>query len=148
MLTFLQEEWGKIERVVDGTMHKRGADDFMVALRTGRLGLSPFSNMTPAAILMPQIIDHVPRIRESVIRDEYKSTGTDGRPEPRPVVPGMHRKRTLEEMKELRDEAERERVGRYRGAYEMIDLKVVAYPDGTLEISWSGGACKLSGTRW
>ena len=51
MLTYLQEEWGKIERVVDGTMHKWGAEDFMVALRTGRLGLSPSSNMTPADIL-------------------------------------------------------------------------------------------------
>jgi hypothetical protein len=90
----------------------------------------------------------VPRIRESVIRDEYKSTGTDGHPEPCHVVPGMHRQRTPEEMKELRDEAERERVGRYLQAYEMLDLKVVAHPDRTLEISWTGGGCKLSGTRW
>lgn len=51
MLTYLQGEWGKIERVVDGTMQKWGAEDFMVALRSGRLGLSPFSNMAPADIL-------------------------------------------------------------------------------------------------
>ncbi|HEX5850633.1 MAG TPA: hypothetical protein VFY59_15665, partial [Rubrobacter sp.] len=97
---------------------------------------------------LPQMIDDVPRIREYVIRDEYKGAGTNGHLRPQIVVPGMHRKRTPEEMKVLRDEAERERIGRYRRAYEMLDLKVVAYPDGTLEISWTGGGCKLSGTRW
>jgi hypothetical protein len=55
---------------------------------------------------------------------------------------------TPEEIKELRQEAEHERPERYRRAYEMLNLKVVAYPDGTLEISWTGGSCKLSGTRW
>jgi hypothetical protein len=51
-------------------------------------------------------------------------------------------------MKELGDEAERERAGRYRRAYEMLDLKVVAYPEGDLEISWTGDVRHLSGTRW
>ena len=83
-----------------------------------------------------------------MIRDEYKSTGTGGHPKPRPVVPGMHRKRTPEETKELRDEAERERTGRYRGAYEKLDLKVVAYPEGDLAISWTGGVRHLSGRPW
>jgi len=60
----------------------------------------------------------------------------------------MHRKRTPEEMKELRDEAERERAERYRTVYEMLNLKVVAYPEGDLEISWTGGVRHLSGIRW
>ncbi len=97
---------------------------------------------------LPQMIDKVPRIRESVIRDEYKGAGSNGHLKPHLVVPGMHRKRTPEEMKKLKAEAERERTGRFRQAYEMLDLKVVAHPDGILEISWTGGSCKLSGTRW
>ena len=97
---------------------------------------------------LPQMIDYVPRIRESVMKDEHKSAGTSRHLKPHPVMPGMHRKRIPEEMKELTDEAERERAGRYRSAYEMLNLKAVAYPDGTLEISWTGGSCELSSTRW
>jgi hypothetical protein len=60
----------------------------------------------------------------------------------------MRSARGPEEIAELRREAERERAERYRRAYEMLNLKVVAYPDGTLDITWTGGRCKLSGTRW
>jgi hypothetical protein len=96
---------------------------------------------------LPQMIDDVPRIRESVVKDEHKSQYRDGHFKPRLVVPGSHRKRTPEEIEQLRREAERERAERYQGAYEMLNLKVVAYPDKTLDISWTGGDCKLSGSR-
>jgi hypothetical protein len=91
---------------------------------------------------LPQIIDDRPPIREYVIKDEHKNKGLT----PRSVVSGSHRKRTPEEMEQLRQEAERERAERYRRAYDMLNLKVVAYPDGTLEISWTGGFCKLQDT--
>ena len=92
---------------------------------------------------LPEIINHVPRIRETVPKERPKSE----RLQPHLVEPGSHRTRAPEEMEQLRREAERERAGRYRRAYEMLNLKVVAYPDGTIDISWTGGSCKLSGTR-
>ena len=94
----------------------------------------------------------MPRIREHVLDENrtaaYVPTKSAKSYKIEVVVVGMHRKRTPEEMEELRGGAERERAGRYRRAYEMLNLKVVAYPGGTLEIFWTGGSCKLSGTRW
>jgi len=51
LVTYLKEKWGEVEQIVDGTMQKWGAEDFMVALRSGRLELSPFSNMAPEDIV-------------------------------------------------------------------------------------------------
>jgi hypothetical protein len=65
------------------------------------------------------------------------------------LTQGKRRKRTPEEMEQLRREAERERAKRYQNVFDRLNVKVVAYPDGDLEISWTGGVCKLSGTsRW
>ena len=58
-------------------------------------------------------------------------------------MPGTYRKRTPEELDQLRRTAERERAERYRWAYEKLGLKVIAYPDGALEITWLGGISKL-----
>jgi hypothetical protein len=84
---------------------------------------------------LPQIINHMPRIREYVERDEYETQHRPGHLSPRPVVPGKHRKRTPEEMEELRQEAERERAERYRDLYERLGLKVIAFKDKTLEVA-------------
>ena len=51
LLTYLKAEWSKIEHVVDGAIEKWGAKDFMVALRSGRIELSPFSNMSPEDVV-------------------------------------------------------------------------------------------------
>lgn len=57
------------------------------------------------------------------------------------------RYRTPEEMEKLREKRERERAQRYGAAYAMLGLKVVVYHDGSLEITWRRGGCKLSGPR-
>jgi hypothetical protein len=99
---------------------------------------------------LPQMIDDMPHIRGYVVKNEHKSERRNGHPpKPRLVVPGSHRKRTSEELEQLRHKAGLERDERYKWAYEKLGLKVVAYSDGVLEISWRGGICKLSGTsRW
>ena len=51
----------------------------------------------------------------------------------------MHRKRTPEEMEELRQEAERERAERYQYMYAKLGLKALAHRDGTLEFTWKAG---------
>jgi hypothetical protein len=89
---------------------------------------------------LPDLIDHMPRIRESVVRDEHKSKHL----KPHPVVPGMHRKRTPEEIEELHQEAERERAWRYRDMYELLGLKVVAFKDKTLEVTGTFGIGKIT----
>ena len=62
------------------------------------------------------------------------------------LEPGKFRRRTPEEMEQLRKEAERKQAERCRRIYEKLNLKVVAYPDGDLEISWTGGVRKLLDT--
>jgi len=114
------------------TERKKAAEDELAKLEDARRYAEYLDEM-PRLVEdylreLPEIIDHMPRIWEHVL-DE-------------------NRTRTPEEMEELRGEAERERAGRYLRAYEKLNLKVVAYPGGTLEIFWTGGSCKLSGTRW
>jgi DNA invertase Pin-like site-specific DNA recombinase len=110
---------------------------------------------------LPEIMEHMPRIRERVRDEDHapvyalydEETGerigtTAARPPgklaPELVVPGMHRKRTEEEMVALRTEAERDRAERYAWLYAELGLHVVAFPDGTLEITWHGGVSKLA----
>jgi hypothetical protein len=80
------------------------------------------------------MVDNLPQIREPLMKDEYKSAVPNGHLKPRPVVPGMHRK------------AAKERAERYRSLCELLNLHVIAYPNGDLEISWFGGVWKLEGT--
>ena len=63
------------------------------------------------------------------------------------LTPECIRYRTPEEMEKLREKRERERAEHYGVAYAMLGLKVVAHHDGSLEITWRGGGCKLSGPR-
>jgi site-specific DNA recombinase len=110
---------------------------------------------------LPQMIDYMPRIREYVQREDHTpvyaifdeetgervgttTTRPPGKLAPELVVPGMHRKRTPEEMEELRQEAERERARRYRGLYELLGLKVVAFKDKTLEVTGTFGVDKIT----
>jgi hypothetical protein len=96
------------------------------------------------------MVDELPRIRDYTLSDEYKARRDSERRnghglKPYPVVSGTYRKRTPEELDQLRRKAERERDERYRWAYDKLGLKAVAYPDGTLEIPWRGGVSRLSG---
>jgi site-specific DNA recombinase len=98
---------------------------------------------------LPQMIDYMPRIRESTLSDEHKAQLERDRRnghglKPYLVVPGTYRKRTPEEMEELRQEAERERGQRYRGLYELLDLKVVAFKDKSLEVTGTFGIDKIT----
>jgi hypothetical protein len=63
------------------------------------------------------------------------------------LTPERIRQRTPEEMEELRERLERARAERYGATYGMLGLKVVGYLNGDLEISWTGGGCKLLGSR-
>jgi hypothetical protein len=105
---------------------------------------------------LPQMIDYMPRIREYVQRENHTpiyalydeetgervgttTTRPPGKLAPELVVPGMHRKRTPEEMEQLRQEAERERAERYRSMYAKLGFKAVIHKDGTLEFTWKAG---------
>ena len=93
---------------------------------------------------LPQIINYMPRIREYVERDEYKTQHRPGHLSPCPVVPGMHRERMPEDVEELRQEAERERAERYRELCERLGLKVVAFKEKTLEVTGQSGIGKIT----
>jgi site-specific DNA recombinase len=98
---------------------------------------------------LPQMIDEMPRIREYMLSDEHKAQLERDRhnghsPQPHAVVPGTYRKRTPEEIEELRQEDERERARRYRALYELLDLKVVAFKDKTLEVTGTFGIDKIT----
>ena len=94
---------------------------------------------------LPDEIDYVPRIREDVT-EKMESSDTYVLPDnAEPTLePGKYRRRTPEEMEQLRKEAECKRAEKYRKVYDDLKLKVVAYPDGVLEISWTGGVSKVS----
>jgi hypothetical protein len=86
-------------------------------------------------------------IREYETVPPEREPGPDG---PLPIytlTPGCIRYRTPEEMEKLREKRARERAERYGAAYAMLGLKVVAHHDGSVEITWRGGGCKLSGLR-
>ena len=63
------------------------------------------------------------------------------------LTPECIRYRTPEEMEKLREKWVRERAERYGAAYAMLGLEVVVHLDGSMEITWRGGGCKLSGLR-
>ena len=51
----------------------------------------------------------------------------------------MFRDRTQEEIEELRLAEERGRAERYLAVYTSLGLRVTAYKDGTLELTWRAG---------
>lgn len=63
------------------------------------------------------------------------------------LAPERIREHTPEETQHLWEQWERERAERYGAAYEMFALRVVAHHDGSLEVTWRGGGCKISGSR-
>ena len=71
--------------------------------------------------------------------EKRKKAREEGRLPVFPISPEMFRKRTQEEMEELQRAEERERAERYRGVYTSLGLRVIAYTDGTLELSWRAG---------
>ena len=117
-----------------------------------------------------EYLEELPQLVEEYLRDlpdlvegagapvrEYETVPPEREPglEPGPdgslpiytLTPERIRERTPEEMEDLREKRERGRAERYGAAYAMLELKLVAHHDGSLEISWRGGGCKLSGLR-
>lgn len=117
-----------------------------------------------------EYLEEVPQLVEEYLRDlpdlvegtgtpirEYETVLPEREPglEPGPdgslpiytLTPECIRYHTPEEMEKLREKRERERAQRYGAAYAMLGLKVVVHHDGSLEITWCGGGCKLSGPR-
>jgi DNA invertase Pin-like site-specific DNA recombinase len=86
-------------------------------------------------------------IREYETVPPEREEGPDGSLPIYTLTPERIRYRTPEEIEALREKRERERAERYGAAYAMLALKVVAHHDGSLEIAWRGGGCKLSGLR-
>jgi hypothetical protein len=86
-------------------------------------------------------------VREYETVPPGQEAGPDGSLPIYTLTPECIRYRTPEELEELREKRERERAKRYGAAYAMLGLKVVAHHDGSLEITWRGGGCKLSSTR-
>jgi len=98
---------------------------------------------------LPEMVEYMPRIRGYTTDEDRKKVYASYPPTeltPEVVVPGMHRKRTPEEMAELHHKAANERAECYRELYEKLNLHVIAYPNRDLEISWFGGVRKLEGT--
>jgi site-specific DNA recombinase len=131
---------------------KKSAEEELTKLEDAQRYIE-YLDMLPAYIEdflreLPDETDYVPRIREYVT-EKMESSDTYILPdEAEPTLePGKFRRCTPEEMEQLRKEAERKRAERYRRVYEKLNLKVVAYPEGDLEISWTGGVRKLSCSR-
>lgn len=80
--------------------------------------------------------------RQGTIREHVTvppEPAEDGSPNIYKLMPERIRRRTPEEMEKLRNAEERERGRRYRAAYDMLGLKVVARKDGTLGVSGTFG---------
>lgn len=87
---------------------------------------------------------------EPIIRD-YGLTGHgggEGGPVPRLLTRDSIRYKAEEELATERREAGRRRAERFAQIYDMLDLSVVGYKDGTLEVRW-GLNCRrlLASTR-
>ena len=100
---------------------------------------------------LPHLVDRKPLVREYETvppeREPGLEPGPDGSLPIYTLGPERIRERTPEEVEELSERYERERTERYGATYAMLGLKVVAHQDGSLEITWRGGGCKLSGLR-
>jgi hypothetical protein len=96
---------------------------------------------------LPDLVegDETP-VREYETVPPEREPGPDGSLPIYTLTPERIRYRTPEEMEELREKRKRERAERYGATYAMLGLKVVAHHDGSLEITWRGGGCKLSGS--
>jgi hypothetical protein len=55
------------------------------------------------------------------------------------LSPEMFCKRTPEKKEDLKREAQKKRGRRYSALYDLLDLKVVAQRDETLDITWNFG---------
>jgi site-specific DNA recombinase len=128
---------------------KKSAEEQLTKLEDAQSYIE-YLDMLPAWIEdylreLPDEIDYVPRIREYVTEKMESSDNYVLPDNAEPTLePGKYRRRTPEEMEQLRTEAERKRAEKYRRVYDDLKLKVVAYPDGDLEISWTGGVSKVS----
>jgi hypothetical protein len=76
-----------------------------------------------------------------------RELGQDGSLSIYTLTPKRIREPTPAEVEELRERREHERTERYGAAYAIVGFEMVAHHDGSLEITWRGGACKLSGLR-
>jgi hypothetical protein len=132
---------------------KKSAEEQLTKLEDAQSYIE-YLDMLPAWIEdylreLPDHIDYVPRIREYVTEKMESSDNYILPDNAEPTLePGKYRRRTPEEMEQLRKEAERKRAEKYRQVYEDLNVKVVAYPDGDLEISWTGGVSKVSVAAW
>ena len=87
---------------------------------------------------LPHLIDRTPVIREHETAPPKR--GEDGSLPIYLLNPERMRERTTEEIAELREQRDRERAERYRWAYGLLGLRVVASKDGTLELTWRAGS--------
>jgi hypothetical protein len=85
---------------------------------------------------LPYLVQGPQRIiRDHVVKEEF---GKDAF-EPYLLTPEIFRERTPEEKEELRQAEETKRGLRYRAMYDLLNLKIVAQKDGTLEVSGTFG---------
>jgi site-specific DNA recombinase len=87
---------------------------------------------------LPHLIVRTPVIREHETAPPKR--GEDGSLPIYLLNPERIRERTTEEIAELREQRDRERAERYRWAYGLLGLRVVASKDGTLELTWRAGS--------
>jgi hypothetical protein len=152
-----------------GKLTDAGYDGYTKELNTKRNATEEIARLT-AARRHVEYLEELPQLVEEYLRDlpdlaegsgtpirKYETvppqpeteleSGPDGSLPIYILAPERIRERMPEEMAELREKRERERAERYGAVYAMLGLKVVAHHDGSLEITWRGGGCKLSGLR-
>jgi DNA invertase Pin-like site-specific DNA recombinase len=91
---------------------------------------------------LADLMEYLPQVRETAPIERPESE----RLVPHLVEPGSHRKRTPEEIEDLRRQAERERSEHRRKVYRNLDLSAVVDREGNLTVKWFGSVCskKLS----
>jgi hypothetical protein len=115
------------------------------ALRQGREELERLQDLPAFAESLARDLPYLLDSRR-VVRD-YETSARERTPD-NPfglytLAPDRIRYLAKEEVEKREREAEDERAARYRAMYEDLGLRVVAYPDGTLEASWQFGEAVL-----
>jgi hypothetical protein len=90
---------------------------------------------------LPNLVDREPVVREYETAPPEPDDG--GRLPIYELAPQHIRRRSEQEVAELRERRERERAERYRAVYRLLTLRVVAHRDGTLEVSGTFGGQSL-----
>ena len=132
--------------LVELEQRKEGARKELDGLRDRRRRLSELDELASEVdeylADLPYLVDREPIVREY---ETVPPEPDDGGGLPIYELAPQHiRRRSDQEVAELRERRERERAERYRDIYRLLTLRVVAHRDGTLEVSGTFGGQRLT----